>query len=53
MDNPQYIGDYVMVTRDPIQSFKPYYKWITLNTKGRKNGNWVYWKGVLNLIING
>ena len=26
------IRDYVMVTRDPIQSFKPYYKWNTFNT---------------------
>ena len=51
MDNLQY--GYIGGWLDPeTNSFKPYYKWITFNTKVMEfNGN-VFIK-VLNLIING
>ena len=36
-----------------IQSFKPYYKWITFNTLSSKLSLWSDVCAVLNLIING
>ena len=50
MDNPQYvkIGAELKKFRE---SFKPYYKWITLNTEA--NIDMINATRVLNLIING
>ena len=33
MDSPQYLKKYFGLGEDRL-SFKPYYKWIVLNTKG-------------------
>ena len=51
MDSPQYKKDLSSLKHNQ-QSFKPYYKWIVLNT----NKLLIFGKtpiGVLNLIING
>ena len=51
MDNPQYYK-YEFEYNNKKYSFKPYYKWITLNTcylKDLYNSDFL----VLNLIING
>mgnify|MGYP006956718561 CR=1 FL=1 len=51
MDNPQYLQTHGEGGKH-ILSFKPYYKWITLNTsEGVYRILFSY--GVLNLIING
>ena len=52
MDNPQYLikgidNAYL------IKRFKPYYKWITLNTAGLMEIRSYEDSRVLNLIING
>ena len=46
-------GDYVMVTRDPIQSFKPCYKRNTFNTELESLQEIKLRNQVLNFIING
>ena len=51
MDNPQYIAG-VIAYRAMTICFKPYYKWITLNTEDLYNITLDSME-VLNLIING
>ena len=51
MDSPQY-GKMGRKCIFGLNSFKPYYKWIVLNTMAEVVGfTWIYL--VLNLIING
>ena len=52
MDSPQYIDEFLDRVRSYGPGFKPYYKWIVLNTD--LTGNvWITAVIVLNLIING
>ena len=54
MDYLQYIGEYGRVIYNTIKvGFKPYYKWITFNTKNLKKQKCLKVYQVLNLIING
>ena len=53
MDNPQYRIALSSLTARYILGFKPYYKWITLNTKEENMKSLGVIGGVLNLIING
>ena len=51
MDNPQYSAK-KLAKQAGAGSFKPYYKWITLNTSDNGRGMPID-PYVLNLIING
>ena len=52
MDYLQYF-EIVIVDREYIDTFKPYYKWITFNTKDLLNDFISVFPKLLNLIING
>ena len=52
MDSPQYLGEIQSRGYDLVECFKPYYKWIVLNTRINL-ANEEYQARVLNLIING
>ena len=53
MDNPQYLILSYTNGLDEVLGFKPYYKWITLNTLKLMRGGYSGTMRVLNLIING
>ena len=54
MDNPQYYKVFTDINWcGATISFKPYYKWITLNTGMFEDSGLLADPEVLNLIING